>query len=97
MFAGKSLKCGLLLPSILNLKEYELGERNQEDYWDYPINRENSLCYIDIEEYVSFVEAFTKFEDALIETNGHQEDIVDEQWNNEGEVVGEVATTDASV
>ena len=97
MFAGKSLKCGLLLPGVLNLKEHELGERNQEDYWDYPIKRKNSLSYIDIEELVGFVEAFTKFEDALIETNGHQEDIIDEQGNNEGEVVEEVATTDASV
>jgi hypothetical protein len=33
----------------------------------------------------------------LIETNGHQEDVIDEQGNNEGEIVGEIATTDASV
>ena len=33
----------------------------------------------------------------MIETNGDQEDIIDQQGNNEGKVIGEIATANASV
>jgi len=33
----------------------------------------------------------------LIETNGDQKDIIDQQGNNEGEVLGEIATANASI
>ena len=97
MFAGQFLERGLVLPCILNLKEHQLSERDQKEYRNQSVNRENGLCYIYIQVLISFVVALTKFEDALIETDRDQEDVIDQKANNEGEVIGEVATTNASV
>ena len=97
MFAGQSFERGLLLPRILYLKEHQLSERDQKEYRNQSVNRENGLCDIDIQVLISFVVALTKFEDALIKTDGDQEDVIYQKANNEGEVIGEVATTNASV